>query len=445
MWMNESVCGFFKESLAGQGSLGQDFIGSGRASRSLAIALVFAGFCALASGEAVAEGPRSEALPRLQTNEAYIDAVTARSNLDIEDVSAVFDHVFSRLPDSVKVYPTENYYYFKFPHNGVVYSGNFRLDAGERDKGKVSFAYFESFTDWRRDEIDRYKVFDATDGVTVTKVAPLVYTIAHAGKTVRFELNDLSNVTPPEGTLGDDERYIGPVFDESGVEFYLVYNGTIKDFLYILNERQTVPDELYPSTGSKRILIGRRTGFAFYRDDRIDRKILVGVQSHNVEINSYLDGPFDQLPDNFIKGDTLKDAILETDPSYKGQIDRFGILPGGDERYLIAPYMSWTYTDELLAASDCASDPDVAEDEYYNCFVFIDENEAPENEAPESGDLEGVNGDVADPGMADAERMVDPDAPPEDGAPAENTGTSQDTAPTQSPARDVMPRAEDKL
>ena len=353
--------------------------------------------------------------PELNTNQAYVEAVNERPDLDIGNIDDVFGYVFAKLPDVVKVYPTENYYYFKFPYDGVIYSGNFRLDVDIRDKGTVYFAYFETFTDWRRDEIDKFKGFSGKDGVTVKKVAPLVYTIAYNGKTVRFELNDLGDVVPPQGTLDKDERYIGPVFDESGMQFYLVYNAGIKNFLYILNEQQPVPDELYTSDESDRILIGRRTGFAYYLDDKLERKILIGVNQHNVQTNNYLDGPFDQLPDNFITGDTLRTAILETDPSYEGKIDRFGILPGGDDRFLIAPYMSYTYTDELLAVSDCASDPTVPGSDYYNCFIIIDDEEATDGSdaADTSAETGSKSEDGADGVTGEPKAVDEPPMPQE--------------------------------
>ena len=43
-----------------------------------------------------------------------------------------------------------------------------------------------------------------------------------------------------------------------------------------------------------------------------------------MRLNDYFDGPFDQLPDNVLEGDTLRRIILELEPGLKGQIDRFG-------------------------------------------------------------------------------------------------------------------------
>ena len=49
--------------------------------------------------------------------------------------------------------------------------------------------------------------------------------------------------------------------------------------------------------------------------------------------NNYFDGPFDQLPDNFIEGEALREAILAVRPQLKGEIDRFGASPDGSIRF----------------------------------------------------------------------------------------------------------------
>ena len=63
--------------------------------------------------------------------------------MDMEDIDGVFWYLFSKLDSEVFVYPTENYYYFVFLANGREFWGNFRLPVEERDKGLLSFAYWE--------------------------------------------------------------------------------------------------------------------------------------------------------------------------------------------------------------------------------------------------------------------------------------------------------------
>ena len=77
--------------------------------------------------------------PRLNTNEATIAEVIRSHTLAIDDPMAVFGYVLGSLPERVKVYPTENHYYFSFDLNGIRYAGNIKLDARLRAEGKVVF------------------------------------------------------------------------------------------------------------------------------------------------------------------------------------------------------------------------------------------------------------------------------------------------------------------
>ena len=99
------------------------------------------------------------------------------------------------------------------------------------------------------------------------------------------------------------------------MRFFLMFNPKLKVFHYILDETVKIPDQFRQSNLTNRILIGVRTGFAYYLDLRMNRKILIGVFEANSRVNNSFDGPFDQLPDNFVKDDELRDAILAVEPS----------------------------------------------------------------------------------------------------------------------------------
>ena len=328
--------------------------------------LVVVAALAATVGAGAAQNP---GLPRLETNQAYVEEVTRTTTLSINDPIAVFAFVLNGLPDQVKVYPTENYYYFSFIHNGKRYAGNIRLDASNRDEGKVIFAYYEELSEWRDESPVIHVILDTSHGVMVEKVERLVYRVSYGQKSVVFALNDLSQVKPPANAIGPDEKFIGPIFDESAIRFFLVYNSKLKIFHYILDETVKVTDEFVPSRRTDRIIIGKRTDFAFYLDHRLDRKILIGVFEGNARANNYFDGPFDQLPDNFIEGEALRDILLEIEPRLRGQIDRFGGSPDGAVRYMIAPYLPYRTEDELDAFDKCATSKKNPAAAYYNCFV----------------------------------------------------------------------------
>jgi len=306
--------------------------------------------------------------PRLETNEAYIAEATRASTLAVDDPMAVLRFVLASLPDRVKVYPTENYYYFSFLAGGIRYAGNLRLAAAERDQGRVHFEYYQDRGGWSREGVAHTLVLGAAEGVGVERLEPYAYRVSYADRSVVFALNDLSLHKPPAGLVGGDEKLLGPIFDESGIRFFLVYNTRLKLFHYVLDESEGVADAFFPAKRTNRIVIGRRTGFAFYRDRRLNRKILIGVFEANAELNTYFDGPFDQLPENFIQGEELREAIIDSDPVVAGQIDRLGNFLDGSGRYLIQPYMLYRRESQLDVAQRCVEKSAAAL--YYRCFVL---------------------------------------------------------------------------
>jgi hypothetical protein len=330
------------------------------------VALLAAGLSLTAAvATAAAAGER----PRLYTHQTYIEDITNDTVLPLHDAKAMLAWVLESLPDRVKVYPTENYYYFHFFHQGVRYAGNLRLDMMDRDEGKLHFAYFEDLQEWKEDAPLTYNAFDKSDGVLVEKIDRLLYRVSYGERQVIFELNDLAKVVPPPHAIGPDEKYLGPVFDDSGMRFFLMFNPKLKLFHYILDETIKITDQFRPSVNTNRILIGVRTGFAYYLDLRMNRKILIGVFEANSRVNNYFDGPFDQLPDNFVVGDELRDAILAVEPSLKDNIDRVGGSFDKSGRYLIGPYATYRTEDQLYPFHYCATLKTVPTANYYQCFV----------------------------------------------------------------------------
>jgi hypothetical protein len=330
---------------------------------ALALALCFGLGCTAA--EAQTASP-------LELNEHFVEKVTQSHDVDMDDVKSVFGFVFRNLPDRAKVYPTEHYYYFRFSHRGVTYGGNLRLENELRDQGKLHFAYTAEFSEWLPPGDTKHQLFERKDGIELDRIDDFTYRVTYEGKSVVFELNRMEGVKPPAGTIAEGERYIGPIYDEAAVRFFLVYNSTLKQFLYLLDETGPQSDGLVSSQVSDRILIGQRTGFAYYRDHKLDRRILIGVFGANSRVNNYYDGPFDQLPDNFLEGDALRDAILEIEPALKGQIDRYGSSFDGETRYMIAPYLHYDHESELEMFHRCATNKRIPERLYYACFA-IDE------------------------------------------------------------------------
>jgi hypothetical protein len=330
--------------------------------RRALLALVAATLCAIGAAPAQT--------PRLETNQAYIEEVLSPSRLAVGEPMAVFAFVLGSLPPRVIVYPTENYYYFSFIDNGVRFAGNIRIEPKDGGGQTVHFTYYEDTSEWREDTPGMHVVLDAARGVAVEKVDRLQYRISYNGRSVLFVLNDLSAVKPPASAIASAEEFIGPIFDESGVRFFLVFNGKLKVFHYILDETVSIADQFFSPPATDRILIGKRTGFAFYRDHLLDRKILIGAQENNMRVNNYFDGPFDQLPDNFVAGEALRQAILAVQPDLKGKIDRLGSDPSGEVRFSIDPYRPYLKVEDLYDIHRCAK-AKVHAKSYYSCFSDV--------------------------------------------------------------------------
>ena len=105
----------------------------------------------------------------LHTNETEIGEVLRDGGVSLEDPLAVFGVVLKNLPERVQVYPTENYFYFRFTQKSTIYVNNIRLATADRDHGKVNFAYNEQPTDWNPDPKSHHAVLGVEQGVTVER------------------------------------------------------------------------------------------------------------------------------------------------------------------------------------------------------------------------------------------------------------------------------------
>lgn len=335
-----------------------------RTAFSLGCALVS---CAMASAAAGEGSERRTDLPRVWFNQHAIES--ARADFPAEDPIAVFRLVFSQLDDEVVVYPTENYYYFQFQARGRTYWGNLRLSVLDRERGVINLGYFE-FDDngQRRDMTGKGRAFSLADGVLVTPVDPWQYDVRFAGRTVRFRLNDPGFAAPQRARLRPREVYVGPILDESGLPFHLVFDGGNRRFLYVLDEDHEVPETFLPY--DERVVVGRRTGFAFFADAKYERKVLVAVHASNANRNGYYDGPFDQLPDNYAERTRMKERLEAVYPFTRGQVDDFGyyLQSAGTERVAIWAYAVYTAMKELDFVAACAK-VTRTEDELYPCIA----------------------------------------------------------------------------
>ncbi len=289
----------------------------------------------------------------ISTNESFINGL--KSKADVSNPKQVFQLVFANLDDEVTVYPTENYYYFELPVQGKLLKGNIGFTVDYRERGEVTIGYEEVKAFPEADPEDGVAILSSKDGVDIKKISPFKYLVTFQGKTVSFNLLQLEQKLDEKVRLTKDEVFIGRSFDESGLKFSLIFNKKYNHFLWLLDEEKDLPETL--SRINSELLIGDRTAFAFYDDPENNRKILIGVDKNEQSKNSWYDGPFDQLPDNYIaNGEVeIKNCMEAAYPYTKGNINKFGIfLNEPENRVAIAPYLAYSKTNDLVRMIDQA-------------------------------------------------------------------------------------------
>lgn len=297
--------------------------------------------------------PPPSSPPMFTANDQVIEALPA--HLDLEDEMAVFRHVLTALGDEVTVYPSENYLYFRFPAAGHMIWGSITLTAATRDDGVLGFGYTSkpanaaaSFTTASPGGGGAY---GPDSGVSIERVSDFVYDVSFEDQTVRFKLFDVGTEPPASGRMRADEIAISPLMDESGLAFHLLFNRTGKRLYLILNPALGAGEEYQNLTDD--ISIGLRSGFAYFEDSALDRRVLIGVEGANVLANNWYDGPFDQMPDNNIKLGRIpgyRDFLTAHYPTANDRVDEYGrYLDRPGSRVAVAPYLVYFDKRQLVA------------------------------------------------------------------------------------------------
>ncbi len=295
-------------------------------------------------------------------NQGWIEGMSS-SGPDLDDVDAVFWYVFSRLPDQVLVYPTEHYYYYQLHVAGHRLHGNLRLSARDRDQGILHFNYFEFnlFPPGGRNSGGNSKAYGGQDGVEVTKLGESAYQVKYRDKAVTFKFNVLVQEPPKLFPLGEDEVFVERTFDESGFQFFLLFNEKGNYPFWVLNEEEEVPDVM-DSIGDD-LVAGEHSAFVFWVDkDHGDRKVLVGVWQGYVDRNTYYDGPFDQLADDYALESGISEYMQRAYPSQRGWLDEYGYFTyrEGGARLALSTYLFYDdYADarRFMEEAKASDDP----------------------------------------------------------------------------------------
>lgn len=314
-------------------------------------------------------------------NQDFIEGLY-KTEINLSDPIQVFRYIFTNLEEEVTIYPTENYFYFIFPYKGRIIGGSMNLAVDKRDEGILGFGYGKDREDpsdlkdlFKYDPKDRVgggKQFTEKDGVYVKKINDFKYLVTFEGKKVIFNLFDVGYNTPKKAKLDESEIFVGPVFDDSGIKLFLIYNKILPHLYLILNEDDFVPEHFENYSYYPDLIMGKRTKFVFYTDTENNRKILVGVKGENVLQNNWYDGPHDHMPDNYIKLGKIPDYQKYLENSYygvKGRIDKYGnyIYENGT-RIAVGPYIVY-FSEKDFAFIDYCKFSSKSKPGFYNCIT----------------------------------------------------------------------------
>jgi len=311
------------------------------------------------------EGKNSEKMTIDYVKSKYLQGIQVMSKRDLsskpekENKEEFISYIFSWAPPYAVVYPTEGFFYYTTEINGELISGNLRVP--HIDDGILNYAYFNVNSAHNE---TYYGEITEEDGLSVQKISDEIYKLRYKEKEITLKIPKLRHPSS-EMLLLETEEIVGEVRDESGVNFWLVFNDKTKSFYFILDEKTNTEDLVeVPST---LLLYGKRTEFVYYFDESLKRKILVGVKLENVMINNFFDGPGDQVP--YVP---LKDKLYESYPNtwVGAGIDEYGVLLNRTEwaRVAITPFMRYASMNELQNRIDrCSSLSD--EDFLFTCIT----------------------------------------------------------------------------
>ena len=186
--------------------------------------------------------------------------------------------------------------------------------------------------------------------MVITEIDPFRFSVRYNREDVIFNLLKLPQEPPKLFTLPPDETFVMRTFDESGYQFFLLFNEDRNYLFWVLNEEEPPRDFLEPIEDQPGLLVGRRSGFVFLIDEpNDDRKVLAAIRGANATLNHYYDGAFDQLADNYVDGTNVSEYLQRAAPTLRGRIDKYGYYTDrqGSSRVAASPYFVYFSDREL--------------------------------------------------------------------------------------------------
>lgn len=247
--------------------------------------------------------------------------------------------VLASLPARTVVVPTEEYFYFEMYFDGAWIAGNLRFSDAEDGVLHCGF-YLRADT-----SVAGYAALTSIDDLDVCADASSGHRVAtiedrRTGARVAFDLVNPATLQfvsslPRRG----EERLVSPIIDESGTCFALLYNDATREFYYILAGLPA--DDRLADAASGTLQLAERSRFAFARD-ALGRPVLAGVREDEIRVNSFYDGPFDQVPPHLPLRELIREAYPGIEAHAHDALDPHGNWSASrGTRVAISPYLDY--------------------------------------------------------------------------------------------------------
>lgn len=290
-------------------------------------------------------------LPPLSDRGARVlDALVARGLTPAEffdDPSLVASTVLAGLPRVTCVVPTEQYFYFEILFRGEWIAGNLRTTGAEQGQLHCGYYYRD------RPHESRYALLGSSDGLCID-AQPLhgrCEVHVHDEKTGA----DVTFIVPDAATLPfasavallPSEQIVSPIIDESGTALLLLFDRQSCKFCYVL--AAAPPDDAIIPFDHPGVWKGERSKFLYVADD-VGRSVLAGVSRDEVSMNTFYDGPFDQVPPTLPLRPLIRWAYPGIEARREDSLDEHGNwVIQASSRVAIAPYTEYSEGEEERA------------------------------------------------------------------------------------------------
>jgi len=167
-----------------------------------------------------------------------------QDEVDLEDVDAYFWHIFSRLRGGDDLSVGELFLFRDYISGRQIWATSGCHPAARTRRALVRVFGIRRVSQRLRELPQPLEILHRRDGLVIKQGADaFTWIVTYNKRSVTFHLHKLRQDPPKSFSLRSNETFIERTFDESGIQFFLLFNTSSNYFFWVLNEEEKVPDE----------------------------------------------------------------------------------------------------------------------------------------------------------------------------------------------------------